>query len=85
MTIQDKIRSALGLDDDLYDEDIPELTNADLFIEREPTVAEFFQELAPTWAGVSSYLINLLPFLQWIGKYNVTWFIGDLIAGMSSK
>lgn len=81
MAIKDKIRSAFGLDDDFDDDEIPRLSNADIYLEREPTIAEFFEELMPTWQGVGAYLYNLLPFLQWIGKYNVTWLVGDLIAG----
>ena len=81
MAIKDKIRSAFGLDDDFDEDEIPTLSNADIYLEREPTIAEFFEELTPTWHDVGAYFYNLLPFLQWIGKYNVTWLVGDLIAG----
>lgn len=30
-----------------------------------------------------NYVISLFPIAQWIYRYNVTWFIGDLIAGLT--
>ncbi|KAF8874619.1 sulfate permease [Gymnopilus junonius] len=32
---------------------------------------------------VQDYLISLFPILKWIGKYNLGWFTGDLIAGLT--
>ena len=52
------------------------------FIETEPTTADFFREHHPTVDGIKSYLHSLFPFLGWIAHYNLTWLIGDLIAGM---
>lgn len=49
--------------------------------EREPTSGEWMREHAPTLKDVRLYFYNLFPFLQWIGRYNVQWLIGDLIAG----
>ncbi len=81
--VKDRLQKAFGRDFEDRDDEYPPITNADLFIEREPTVAEFFEELAPTWQGVGEYIYNLFPFIQWIGKYNLTWFIGDLVAGVT--
>ncbi|CAF4668704.1 unnamed protein product, partial [Rotaria magnacalcarata] len=30
-----------------------------------------------------NYFISYLPFLSWIYRYNLTWFWGDLIAGLT--
>ncbi|KPM43278.1 Sulfate permease 2 [Neonectria ditissima] len=59
----------------------PSITNADIYIEREPTVGEFLEEFTPTLHGFAAYLYSLFPFLSWIGKYNWIWFLGDFIAG----
>ncbi|KZS89863.1 high affinity sulfate permease [Sistotremastrum niveocremeum HHB9708] len=34
-------------------------------------------------AFVTAYLLSLFPFLQWIGRYNLTWLTGDVIAGLT--
>lgn len=83
-----KARSALekflGADHVEPEERAPSITNADPFIEREPTVGEFLEEFTPTIHGIAEYLYSLFPFLSWIGKYNWIWFLGDLIAGKSA-
>ncbi|KAI0595145.1 sulfate permease 2 [Biscogniauxia sp. FL1348] len=58
-------------------------SSADAYYETEPTVAEYLSEHAPTWAGVWRYLRSLLPFLDWIFHYNLTWLTGDIIAGVT--
>ncbi|KAH7013190.1 sulfate transporter family-domain-containing protein [Ilyonectria destructans] len=82
-----KARSALekflGADHVEPEERAPSITNADTFIEREPTVGEFLEEFTPTIHGIAEYLYSLFPFLSWIGKYNLIWFLGDLIAGIT--
>ena len=81
-TIQQRLADGLGFKTDDREHDIPELSNADVYIEPEPTVLEFFADFVPTWGGVFSYFVSLFPFLSWIYKYNLTWFLGDLVAGM---
>lgn len=66
---------------DVRDDDVPSISNTDLFIESEPTVQEFLSELAPSTRDVGRYVYKLFPFIHWISKYNWTWFIGDLVAG----
>ncbi|KAK2733966.1 Sulfate permease 2 [Myotisia sp. PD_48] len=56
---------------------------ADTYVEMEPTTAEFLTEMVPSGEQVLTYLINLLPFLRWIGRYNLQWFLGDLVAGLT--
>lgn len=81
-SIKERLQRAFDSQHYEADDDIPSISNADLFIEREPTVAEFLQEITPSRQAVGRYVYNLFPFIQWIGKYNVTWLIGDLVAGM---
>lgn len=83
LTLKDRLAKAVGYesDDRGRDDDVPSISNADLFIEHEPTVGEFLAEITPTARGVARYVSRLFPFVHWIGKYNLIWFIGDLIAG----
>ncbi|KAE9372637.1 sulfate permease [Stipitochalara longipes BDJ] len=53
------------------------------YYEKEPTAKEFFKEIAPTGHSVKTYFQDLFPFLAWIDRYNPTWLIGDLIAGLT--
>ncbi|KAL1866368.1 hypothetical protein VTK73DRAFT_4746 [Phialemonium thermophilum] len=54
-----------------------------IYLEAEPTTLEFFQEHLPTADSVRSYIRSLLPFLGWITHYNLTWLLGDLVAGIT--
>jgi sodium-independent sulfate anion transporter 11 len=56
-------------------------SSAERYFEREPTVADWFREIAPTRQNVKNYFKDLFPFLAWITRYNLTWLTGDLIAG----
>lgn len=58
---------------------------ADTYVEPEPTSADWVREQLPTWHQVWLYFYHLFPFLQWIGRYNLQWFIGDLVAGIFSR
>ncbi|KAL7943938.1 sulfate transporter family domain-containing protein [Trichoderma barbatum] len=78
-----RLAKSLGFDSEDRDSDVPPISNADPFIEREPTVGEFLEEIRPTLHDIGRYFYNLFPFIHWIGKYNFTWFIGDLIAGIT--
>lgn len=62
-------------------DEIPPITNADPFLEPEPTIGEFIEEITPSLRDIGLYFYNLFPFLSWILKYNLTWALGDLIAG----
>lgn len=57
------------------------LCPADIYVEEEPTVAEFLHELLPTRHGVAGYVQSLFPAATWISRYNVRWLLGDGIAG----
>lgn len=55
--------------------------HVETYEEREPTVAEFLRECRPTIHGTLAYLRSLFPFLSWILHYNLTWLLGDVVAG----
>jgi len=57
------------------------INSADTFIEEPPHVGEFFLGFIPTGQQVYKYLFSLFPFLSWIGRYNLQWLLGDLVAG----
>jgi hypothetical protein len=57
--------------------------STDTFVEEPPTAGEYFRELAPSGNEVLAYIKSLFPFLSWIGKYNMQWLAGDLVAGES--
>jgi sodium-independent sulfate anion transporter 11 len=58
------------------------VSSADNYVEEEPTSLEWLLEVLPTGAELLQYLVNLFPFTHWIGRYNVQWLIGDLVAGL---
>ncbi|KAJ5719081.1 hypothetical protein N7493_007536 [Penicillium malachiteum] len=51
--------------------------------EPEPSSIEYLREITPSGRQFVDYLIGLFPFLNWIGRYNLQWFIGDLVAGIT--
>jgi sodium-independent sulfate anion transporter 11 len=51
--------------------------------EPEPTSVEWIREITPSFHQFVNYLISLFPFLNWIGRYNLQWFLGDLVAGVT--
>ena len=63
-------------------ESVFSVSSADTYVEQEPTILDWFREIAPSRSDVYQYFRNLFPFLQWITRYNATWLSGDLVAGM---
>lgn len=55
----------------------------DTFIEEPVHVSDYFRTIAPTRKGAYNYVYSLFPFLHWIGRYNLIWLAGDLVAGKS--
>ena len=51
--------------------------------EPEPTSIDWIREVTPSFSQLVDYLIGLFPFLNWIGRYNLQWFVGDLVAGIT--
>lgn len=60
-------------------------SDADNYVEREPTAGDYFRSIRPTGAGVKHYITELFPFTKWITRYNTTWLSGDLVAGTSTS
>jgi sodium-independent sulfate anion transporter 11 len=59
------------------------LEPADIYLEQEPSVAEWMKELAPTRDGAANYIQGLFPSASWIRRYSRRWFLGDAIAGLT--
>jgi hypothetical protein len=56
--------------------------SADSYVEEEPRSEEFVREIIPSGQEMVQYARSLFPFLHWIGRYNLQWLAGDLVAGM---
>ncbi|KAK0731933.1 sulfate transporter family-domain-containing protein [Lasiosphaeris hirsuta] len=55
----------------------------DYYTEPEPTVGEWLRSLAPSAAGVLAYIRSIFVCTQWLPRYNLTWLVGDVIAGLT--
>ena len=64
-------------------ESVFSVSSADTFVEAEPTVWEWFRDVTPSGSDMVTYGRNLFPFTRWIGRYNLQWFYGDLVAGIT--
>ena len=64
-------------------ESVFSVSSADTYVEGEPTTAEWLREITPSGREMLLYLYHLFPFVHWIGRYNVQWLFGDLVAGMT--
>lgn len=54
---------------------------ADTYVETEPTTGEWVRETLPSRHDMAIYARSLFPFTHWIGRYNMQWLLGDLVAG----
>jgi sodium-independent sulfate anion transporter 11 len=66
-----------------HGESVFSINSVDNYVEEEPTVAEWVEGVIPSRHDLAQYVVSLFPFTHWIGKYNLQWFIGDLIAGVT--
>ncbi|KAK3688089.1 sulfate transporter family-domain-containing protein [Podospora appendiculata] len=78
----DRLKRFFGIDPDEKLDDSA-YYNDGSYVESEPSAADFLRSLAPTYTGVLNYLRELFPFLGWIFHYNLTWLLGDVIAGVT--
>jgi len=74
-------RNETGSDRVTRGESVFSVSSADTYVEDEPTAAEWISEITPSLKDIENYFRRLFPFLQWITRYNSTWFLGDVIAG----
>lgn len=65
-------------------ESVFSVQTADTFVEEEPTSAEWISDVFPDKHEFLQYCRSLFPFTHWIGRYNLQWLFGDLVAGKSS-
>jgi len=76
----DRVKRFFGIDPDAVLDDSALYDNGS-YVEEEPSVKEALFELFPTIPGILRYLKELFPFIGWIFHYNLTWLLGDVIAG----
>lgn len=55
----------------------------DSFVEDVPTTSEWLRDQVPTLQEAGAYAKSLFPFLSWMGHYNIQWFAGDVVAGIT--
>ncbi|KAI0843023.1 putative sulfate permease [Hypoxylon sp. FL0890] len=70
-------------DDVTRGESVFSTQTADSFVEQQPTSAEWLAETTPSGEDIVNYFKSLFPFLSWIRFYNLQWFLGDLVAGIT--
>ncbi|KAK4660947.1 Photosystem I iron-sulfur center [Podospora pseudocomata] len=81
-TTASRVKRFLGIrpEDELHDADF---YDDGLYLESEPSAKEALAHLVPTADGIKHYFRELFPFWGWIFHYNLTWLLGDLIAGIT--
>jgi sodium-independent sulfate anion transporter 11 len=64
-------------------ESVFSVSTAETYVEEEPTSWEWLQRITPGPHEIVAYLYSLFPFVHWIGRYNLQWLYGDLVAGIT--
>jgi len=54
------------------------------YVEEEPSIKQWLLGLRPTKDGTKKYIGSIFPFTTWLPRYNLTWLLGDAIAGKQS-
>ena len=78
-----KLNNGLSSDDVTRGESFVSIETADSFIEKEPTSGEWVRGHLPSGHDLLVYMRPLFPFTYWIGRYNLQWLLGDMVAGNS--
>lgn len=76
-------RHELAADKITRGESVFSVSSADTYVEQEPTVAEWVSDTIPSGRDLARYARSLFPFTHWIGRYNLQWLAGDLVAGIT--
>ena len=76
-----KLDNGVGSDGLTRGESVFSVQTADSFVEHQPTSGEWIKDLIPNRHDLIEYTRSLFPFTYWIGRYNLQWFLGDLVAG----
>lgn len=71
----------LSTDDVTRGESVFSTDSGDTFVEEPPTTAEYLRTVLPSGRDLLRYTKSLFPFFNWIGHYNLPWFVGDAVAG----
>ena len=74
-------RNPTGQENLTRGESVFSVSTADTFVEQEPTSLDWISQIAPTPRTLKNWVYHLFPFTHWIGRYNATWLVGDLVAG----
>ena len=75
-------RDELQLNDEIRrGESVFSSQTADTYVEEEPRSAEWLADVLPNGHDLVTYTRSLFPFTHWIGRYNLQWLAGDLVAG----
>jgi len=64
-------------------ESVFSVASADTYVESEPTTMDFIHEVVPSKQTMINYGKGLFPFVHWAPFYNLQWFYGDLVAGVT--
>ncbi|KAK0515648.1 hypothetical protein JMJ35_001682 [Cladonia borealis] len=64
-------------------ESVFSVSSADTYVEEEPTALEWIKQVKPSGRTFANWAYSLFPFTHWIGRYNLQWFIGDFVAGVT--
>ncbi len=84
--LHDTARRVLGIDQHETHSPPANLPHDDLvdpYEEPEPTVGEWLRSLAPTKEGPLRYVRSVFLFAEWLPRYNLTWLLGDSVAGLT--
>ncbi|RKF76011.1 Sulfate permease 2 [Golovinomyces cichoracearum] len=57
--------------------------NVSFYIEDDPSVFDWVRNRVPKPSKLITYTRSLFPFISWISNYNISWFMGDLVAGLT--
>lgn len=52
-----------------------------LYTEELPHVIDLVREAYPSIKNLKQIILSFFPFIQWLPSYNLSWLMGDLIAG----
>lgn len=74
-------RNETGSDRITRGESVFSIDSADSYVEQEPTAWEWVRDTLPNGHQMLLYFYSLFPFVHWIGRYNLQWLTGDLVAG----
>lgn len=81
--LQIKLETTEELDEEIRrGESVFSSQTADGYVEPEPHAIDWFREITPNGREMGQYAKSLFPFVNWIGRYNLQWLSGDLVAGM---